>query len=62
MAVSGSCPKLAPHANFSILLRAASCRRRPSRARLAGSAAANSPARRVAREFVPNAEAVPRGR
>ena len=62
MAVSSSTPKGAPRGNFSILLRAASCRRRPSRARLAGSAAANSPARRVAREFITNDEPAPRGR
>ena len=48
----------APRGNFSGLLRAASCRRRASRARLAGSAAANSPARRVAREFITNDEPV----
>jgi hypothetical protein len=56
MAVSGSCPNGAPHEKSSGLLRAASSRRRPSRARWTGSAAANSPARRVAREFMPNTE------
>jgi hypothetical protein len=62
MAVSGLCPNAARRGNFFGLLRSPSSRRRPSRARLAGSAAANSPARRVAREFVPNAEPMPRGR
>ena len=62
MAVSSSCPNGAPHGQISGLLRASSSRRRPSRARWAGSAAANSPARRVAREFVPNTEPMPRGR
>eukprot|EP00964_Phaeocystis_antarctica_P113708 scaffold77712_cov87-Phaeocystis_antarctica.AAC.2 len=47
---------------MSGLLRAASSRRRPRRARWAGSSAANSPARCVAREFVPNIEPVARGR
>jgi len=62
MALSSSTPNGAPRGNFSGLLRAASCRRRASRARLAGSAAANSPACCVAREFVPNIEPVARGR
>ena len=35
---------------------------RPSHDRLTGSAAANSPARRVAREFMPNTEPAARGR
>ena len=52
----------APHGEISGLLRASSSRRRPSHARWAGSAAANSPARRVAREFMPNTEPVARGR
>ena len=62
MALSSSTPNGAPRGNFSGLLRAASCRRRASRSRLAGSAAANSSARCVAREFVPNIEPVARGR
>ena len=52
MALSSSTPNGALRGNFSGLLRAASCRRRASRAQLAGTAAANSPARRVAREFM----------
>ena len=60
--LSSSCPNGAPHGQISGLLRASSSRRRPSRARWAGSAAANSPARRVAREFMPNIEPVARGR
>ena len=61
-ALSSSCPNGAPHGQISGLLRASSSRRRPSRDRLTGSAAANSSARCVAREFVPNIEPVARGR
>ena len=61
-ALSASCPNGAPHGQISGLLRASSSRRRPSCDRLTGSAAANSPARCVAREFVPNIEPVARGR
>ena len=61
-ALSASCPNGAPHGQISGLLRASSSRRRPSRDRLTGSAAANSSARCVAREFVPNIGPVARGR
>ena len=61
-ALSSSCPNGAPHGQISGLLRASSSRRRPSRDRLTGSAAANSSARCVAREFVPNIGPVARGR
>ena len=64
MAVSGSCPKLAPHAKFST----SCCVRRElqttAKPRTVGRVSGGQFARtrRVAREFVPNAEAVPRGR
>ena len=61
-ALSGSHPKAALICTFAGLLRAAHCRRRPSCNRLAGSAAANPPARCVVAKFVSNIGPVPRGR
>jgi len=61
-ALSGSCSNAARRGNSFGLLRSPSSRRRPSCARLAGSAAANSAARCVAPEFMPNLEPAARGR
>jgi hypothetical protein len=61
-ALSGSCSNAARRGNSFGLLRSPSSRRGPSRARLAGSAAANSTARCVSPEFMPNIEPVARGR
>ena len=53
-AFPGSCSNAARRGNFFGLLRSPSSRQRPSRARLAGSVAANSTARCVDPEFMPN--------
>ena len=60
--VSSPSPKRAPRRRTLGQLRPASCRGWASRARLAGSAPANSSARCGAREFMPNDEPVARDR
>ena len=60
--VSSPSPKRAPRRRTLGQLRPASCRGWASRARLAGSAPANSSARCDAREFMPNDEPVARDR